>query len=497
MLKQKFVLSYASQLIIQFLSIVASIVIARVAGPNVMGKITFGLSYVNMFGFLTQLGLGAAHIKLVSEGQPLDKCLGTYIRLITYTTSLFVIVTLSFFLIQKYGFKVDFEGFQTEYCIYTSILVAVITSAIAVTQTTFAANIQQAKQDIPNIAVNIISTVAKITIVLLGFRVLMLASWNVVHTVMLLGVSVFLLRKQVIGEYDKELAKKYFAISAPLLLVGISNSLIMNLDKVLLKFFVSATEVGYYGASFRIGGFIQLIAVNIGALFFPLFSSYIAKGELAELKAKVNQYHRISLIFVLPFVLFIMIFSSTIVRLLLGKLYEPSVIPMAIITLALYVFTNSIPYGNILIAAGRYKRAAINQVYVFIVYLIMLVTLTHPALLNLKSVGTALALLAMYCVSYWVNRFSTKDVVKIKINTDELKIVMVALIAFTAFGIIYQHIMGNLIFEALIGVAFFVTLYGTLLITGIVSKNDVRFLKQALNPQQMRDYIKTELSSTE
>jgi O-antigen/teichoic acid export membrane protein len=495
LLKQKFVLSYISQLIIQFLGIIASIVIARVAGPNVMGKLTFGLSYVNMFGFLTQLGFGAAHIKLVSEGQPLDKCLGTYIRLITFTTTLFVVVILSFFLIQRYMFHLDFEGYQTEFCIYTSIIVAVITSATAVSQTTFAANIQQAKQDVPNIAVNLISAIAKIVIVLLGFRVLMLASWNVVHSLLLLVVSIFLLRKHVIGKYDKGLAKKYFLISAPILLIGVANSLMFNLDKVLLKFFVSATEVGYYGASYRIGGFIQLIATNIGALFFPLFSMYIFKGQYQELKDKVSQYHKISLVFVLPFVLFIMIYSPSIVRLLLGNLYKPSIIPMSIITLALYIFTYSIPFGNILIAAGKYKRAAVNQLIIFIIYMSLLGVLTHPYLLNMKSVGTALALLVMYCFTYVINRFSVRDVVKIELKFSEIKIVIAQIIHFILFSFLYKYVQGNTFKEFVLMVFFFVVIYGTLWITKLITSQDIAFLKQALNFQQMRNYIKTEFSS--
>jgi O-antigen/teichoic acid export membrane protein len=494
-LKQKFVLSYASQLIIQLLSIIAAIVIARIAGPNVMGKITFGLSYANMFGFLTQLGLGAAHIKLISEGQPLDKCLGTYIHLIRYTTFIYIAFTISFFLIQKYGFKVSFEGYQSEYCIFTSIIVTVITSAIAVTQTTFAANLQQAKQDLPNILVSVISAIAKIIIVLLGFRVLMLATWNVVHTLLLLAISLFLMRKQVIGDFDRELAAKYIAISAPLLFVGMANSLMLNLDKVLLKFFASATEVGYYGAGYRIGGFIQLVATNIGALFFPLFSMYLAKGQIDELKQKIRQYQRLSLLGILPFVFFIVIFSASIVHLLLGKLYGPSIVPMAIITFALYIYTCIMPYGNLLIASGRYKRAAVNQIVVFVIFIVSLIVTVHPSMLNLKSTGAALSLLLLYSSSYIMNRFSVKDIIKIDVNFDNIRILAVMLVVVLLTAIGYRFIRGHMVYEILSGGMFFITIYGVLWITGLVKKADISFITQAMSPQQMKNYIKTELTS--
>ncbi len=496
MLKQKFVLSYASQLVIQFLGIATGIVIARVAGPDVMGKLAFGVSYIGMFGFIAQMGLGSAHMKLVSEGYPLDRCLGTYIRMVTATTILFVLVSLGFFLVQKYGYKVSFEGFDTEFCIYATILVTVITSAVGIVQTTFAARIQQAKQDVPNIAVNVISSVAKVAIVLLGFRVMTLAGWSVIHTLLLLAVSLFLFRKQAIGSFDRELALKYAAISAPLLLVVIANSLIHNLDKVLLKFFVSAQEVGYYSAGYRIGGFIQIIAANIGAMFFPLFSSYLAQGRQQELLFKIDQYQRASLIYILPSVAFIMVFSSSIVRILLGSQYAQSALPMSIITLALYIYTVSVPYGNILVAAGKYVQYAVIQMIILAAYVLLLLLFTYPRLLDLRSRGTALALLAMYALSYAVYRLRAGKLVKIRAGWDSLKYILVVLAITGAFLLAHSYTRQKMVFELVLGVAFYAAMYGSLWLLRLIRPDDLLFLKQALSPGQMKKYIASELAET-
>ena len=69
MLAQKLILSYSSKIVVQFFSIAASIVVARIAGPTVLGTVAFGLAYVSMFSFIADLGIGTAHIKLVSEGE--------------------------------------------------------------------------------------------------------------------------------------------------------------------------------------------------------------------------------------------------------------------------------------------------------------------------------------------------------------------------------------------------------------------------------------------
>ena len=64
MFTQKLILGYGSKLSIHFIQIAASIVVARIAGPTVLGTVAFGLSFVSMFLFFADLGVGTAHTKL-------------------------------------------------------------------------------------------------------------------------------------------------------------------------------------------------------------------------------------------------------------------------------------------------------------------------------------------------------------------------------------------------------------------------------------------------
>ncbi len=78
MFKQKFILSYGSKMLMQFIAIASSIVVARVAEPTVIGTVAWSLAYVLMFVFIADLGPGTAYIKMISERQDVDKCLGTF-----------------------------------------------------------------------------------------------------------------------------------------------------------------------------------------------------------------------------------------------------------------------------------------------------------------------------------------------------------------------------------------------------------------------------------
>ncbi|MBI4648426.1 MAG: hypothetical protein HY738_18040, partial [Bacteroidia bacterium] len=46
------------------------ILVARFAGPTIIGTVAFGFAYVTVFGFINGL-FGVSHIKLVSEGYDL------------------------------------------------------------------------------------------------------------------------------------------------------------------------------------------------------------------------------------------------------------------------------------------------------------------------------------------------------------------------------------------------------------------------------------------
>ncbi len=100
MLKQKFIVQYGSMAITQIVGMVAGIIVARLAGPGVMGMVAYGTSYVSLFGFINGI-FGTAHIKLVSEGRDHSECMGVFTRLQIICALIYFIVVLTLFLVQK------------------------------------------------------------------------------------------------------------------------------------------------------------------------------------------------------------------------------------------------------------------------------------------------------------------------------------------------------------------------------------------------------------
>jgi len=237
-----------------------------------------GLAYVSMFLFLADLGIGTAHIKLVSEGKDIGKCITTYAVLKFSYTCLFALIVLGTFFFQKTIAHYQFESSTHEHVIFIMLSAVLIEQLLYVPKTTFSARTEQAKQSIPEIVKSIPYHFIRITVVLLGYGAMALALGNLVSTLLTIPVFIYLFRGYKFGNFDKKLAKEYMVMSLPIILLGLSTTLISSLDKVLLQYFTNSTCLGYYTAGFRVGGFILLLANTVGLLFFPLFSEAAGKG---------------------------------------------------------------------------------------------------------------------------------------------------------------------------------------------------------------------------
>ncbi|MFQ5553691.1 MAG: hypothetical protein ACE5EW_08280, partial [Thermoplasmata archaeon] len=83
MIARRSMLFFLQNVIGAILGAVGIFVIARFT-PNpteLLGLIGFGIGFVGVFFVVTNLGIPAAHVKRVSQGEPLDQAIGTYASL--------------------------------------------------------------------------------------------------------------------------------------------------------------------------------------------------------------------------------------------------------------------------------------------------------------------------------------------------------------------------------------------------------------------------------
>ena len=493
MLKQRFLVQFGSSAITQILGVIAGLVVARVAGPGVMGLVSYGTAYVSLLGFITGL-FGSTHIKLINEGRDHADCMTVFTRLYGLSMLVYFAATAGWFLTQKYLLHYSFESKEMQIVIVISLFSYFFAQYEQYGNTVFTANLKQAKANIPPLVKTIIWHLGRIVIVLLGYRAIMLASWNLILCLALVPVVYNMLKVYPLGKYDREIAKIHFKLAPAGLIIVVVNSILHNADKLLLANFTNTIQLGYYSAALAIGGAFRLIAAPVGQIFFPLFSALISKGDWASVNSNIFKYHEFIILFILPATCVLAIAGGPVMLLILGSRYQPSIRPISILLMSTYVILMGLPYGNILSGMGRfYLGAWVNVIKLFIFVLSMSIFVS-PKMLNLGATGLALNTLLLSLAGnglylYFARKFGDVRLFK-KNNLRQVLIFGIA--ALTLYPI---HILQDLTdwWWVIMALSYILIVYVSLIVTKLIGFEQVEMLLGALNLKKTLRYISNEL----
>lgn len=495
MLAQKLVLSYITKIAAQLLQMIALFIVARIVGPGVLGTLAFGLAFVSMFLFVADLGLPVAHVKLISEGQDESACIGTFAILKTGVIILFALVVFSYYLIQKYILGIPFESNEQELVIFIYLIITTVSQFFQIPSTTFAAKTEQAKQDVPNFIQIVLYQALRVTAALVGLRAIGIAFSNLLAVLLVVPVYIYLFKDYKIGRFNGKLAKKYFAISVPVLIIIIVQAGIFSTDRVLLQYLTNSVEVGYYSAGFSISQFIKLIESSAGLLFFPLFSNLLAKGEYEKLNNDINKYERFNVVFILPIVAAVSISSDVVVRIALGKEFAGTVPILGLLSISMYITLINLPYINLISGSGLFKLSAINYVCCLPVYIITTYFLVSPSYFGLRGVGIAMSLIIVNIVHGLLFIYtSRKKVPEIKIVKDKILFaygIGLSLVYLFIYRLLPEGYILHIISSAIFLVVYFVIGY----MLKLFKKEDYRMAMELLNSKKMLNYINKEITN--
>ncbi|MDG1902136.1 MAG: oligosaccharide flippase family protein [Bacteroidales bacterium] len=495
MLKQKFIIQFGSNIGIKLFGMIAGIFVARIAGPDVIGTLAYGMAYASIFAIIMGL-FGTPHIKFISEGRPIDRCLGTYSKLLAGSIGLYLIITASWLLFQKHVLGHQFENPDVEKVIWIFLFIKVFDKIVIASEGTFLAKLKQAKSNIPQIIRQLIYHPGRILIVFLGYKAVTLASWNLFTTLLILPIVIKLLREFKWGKFDKKLAIEYVKIAIPLSLYMILGVLVSQGDKLILKYYSNTTELGYYTAALSIGGLVILIGNSVGQIFFPLFSSYLAKNDWISVNDKITKYHNFIVIFILPFLLCLSLVAEPLITFLLGERYVESIIPFSILIIATFSTIWFTPYMSIITGNGKFYLYAGLTGLKLVFFMVSIFILINPAYLGLGATGLAINYLVVTTFEGIVFFIASKKIGKIKINKNNL-IMIIIIFSFSVFFFwttpFFRELSSYWMF--LITFSFLISTYLVLFIFKLTGIKYILTTIDAFSPKLISGYVKDELSN--
>ena len=247
--------------------------------------------------------------------------------------------------------------------------------------------------------------------------------------------------------FAKQALKNIWRFAAGMTAIGLTSILLTQVDKIILSKILTLEQFGYYTFAFTVGSVMYMIVGPVSQSYFPKFSALLSERRFGELNKLYHQACQMVTLLVVPFALFLSLFSKEILyiwtqnNLTVSNTWEiVSVVALAVAIHCLMF----IPY--ILCLAHSYTKLAF---YTNIVILIFLIPGTIFSAIHFGGLGGAVCWLIITIIYLFVNpilihkRFLTGEVFNWYWNdTFRPIIICMALLILSKLFLIRNH-FGN------------------------------------------------------
>lgn len=500
MLARKSALIIATNVANGILGYVAIFFITRYMSPNSYGIMSFAYSFVALFTIIAQAGFDNAHIKRVSEGKDLGRCIGTFMVIRAGLTGLMVVVTVVSILIWTHIMGRGFETSTHELAVYVMLGYWVLHMlGVGITRT-FRARREIVKEQIPLLFETLVRVAVTIYVALAGYGAIALVLTYIIGDIVFFLLTLYFLRGYPVKRPSWEYVRDYTVFAFPLVIVVASSLIMTNIDKVLIQLFWSAADVGYYFASFRLCIFVETFALSLGMLLFPTYSALHTSNNIHGIRRLTFQSERYLSMIVFPIVFGLVTLSEPATFILLSNWTEAipilRILPFFVLLMALEQ-----PYQSQQLGMNRPKLAR-NRVVLMVVINVLLNFLLIPQdiqilgleLAGMGAMGAAIATVVAYAAGLFYSRYVALHLSGAKGNPRILLHLLaasgMALALYYLNSILYIARWYQLLGFGVLGLGIYLTI---LVLLKEFTKEDFKFLIDTLNIKKMFTYIRDEI----
>ncbi len=336
--------------------------ITRFIGVEAFGFLAFGMGFAGTMSLVTDLGFTTANVKTQAEGKDIAENNGTFLAIKLALGIIFVIVTLSALLVWTDVLHRGFESPVEYWVVIALIPYYFFNSLIGFTNSFYSANLSPTRLAIPPLIEAILRNSIFIFLGLAFYynlpgheiisgAIALGVTYSVTYTTYFL-VSLYIGRPWKIGRPSWNAFKKYRKIALPLAFSAALGTINGNIDKVIIQFFWQATATAAFYADQKIVLLISSLSSAVSVFFLPMLSRMHTHGTRENFSSSVKEYERFISLFILPFVVLFIVYSSEIVNLFSAAFISYSVI-LGILAVNIYFSITLSPYSSALIARGK------------------------------------------------------------------------------------------------------------------------------------------------
>lgn len=147
--------------------------------------------------------------------------------------------------------------------------------------------------------------------------------------------------------------KKMFSFGWKIIAVNWVNQINYDADTILLGYFLTAADVGYYGVAIGLSRFFWLVPSAIQTITYPVTSEYWANTNHRALQTMIDKSMKYTACILLPIGLGIGFFANDIVTLIFGKSFIYVVFPLRILIIGTVIYGIIKAVGSFFTGIGR------------------------------------------------------------------------------------------------------------------------------------------------
>lgn len=498
MLGRKATLIMAIKTISAILGLVGILAMSRYLTSEKIGMLTYTISLIATFNVISDLGFSSAHIKRLSEGKDYDDCMSTYITVRLLLVGLMAVLVIG--TISTYIFILGQTMEDTDFELILLILTYYIFYDLAgIAISTFDAYMESAKSQI-SVLFDVIIRIPLIVFMSLSRMTAHDLAWAyVLGGLATLVVSMFLFSKRSFKWKGPVLFRSYMSFAIPIAGIAILGAVWGNLDKLLLGFFQTSGDVGYYSMGQSLLNMIAMMGGAIAIVAFPAFSMMHTNGDLEGIRNKTWQAEKYLSIFAMPLIVIIILFPVDVVTIFLSARFAATGDAIRFLSIATLLGILNQLYISQISSVNRPDIAFKMTLVAVVVDVIALIVLVPKSIFGIgmmdmsytgAAIATALSAAAYFIIGRMVCSKLTGTRSNLKILYHVLAAIILSAILVALSMLVEIQRWWDLTLYIMIAYGCFI---GVLYLFKEFTKGDLDFIIDLMDIKKMMKYIKNEL----
>ncbi|MFA5128236.1 MAG: flippase [Patescibacteria group bacterium] len=158
-------------------------------------------------------------------------------------------------------------------------------------------------------------------------------------------------------QIDRAISKSIFKKLWPVALSVIFNCFYLQGDRVILPLFVSQTEVGLYGAAYRVIDICIQVSSMLMGMFLPLIAFAWSRGLKDDFKMQVQRGFDLMSLFIIPMVAGVLALATPIMRFVASDKFIGSGAYLRVQILTMLGILFGTVFGHVNLALGKQKKS--------------------------------------------------------------------------------------------------------------------------------------------